>query len=51
VHELTESLQAKLKNKVEVLDAAQYVAAKNFVASLAYESQQPLVSRPVALAK
>jgi len=51
VRQLTDSFQAKLKNKINELDATQYMAAKNFLRSLAYESQQPLVVRALAIAK
>jgi len=51
VHELTDSLQAKLKSRLDELDAAQYVAAKKFLMSLAYESQRPMVAGAVAMAR
>lgn len=51
VHELTDSLQAKLKSKLGDLDAAQYVAAKKFLLSLAYESQRPMIAGAVAMAR
>jgi hypothetical protein len=51
VRQLSISLQAKLKDKVQELDTAQYVAAKRFLMSLSYESLQPLVSRSLAVAR
>src|SRR5262249_55661685 len=51
VRELSASLQAKLKDKVQELDATQYVAAKKFLMSLSYESLQPLVTRSLAVAR
>jgi hypothetical protein len=51
VRVLTDSLQSKLKSKIGELDAAEYMAAKNFLLSLAYEAQQPLVAGSLAMAK
>jgi hypothetical protein len=48
VRQLTSSLEAKLKDKVDQLDAGEYLAAKKFILGLAYESQQPLVLRSLA---
>jgi len=48
VRQLTEAFQAKLKNKIGDYDAAQYMTAKNFLRSLAYEAQQPVVTRALA---
>jgi hypothetical protein len=49
VHELTNSLERSLKNHVNELDAAEYVAAKKFLMGLSYEAQQPMVVRAVAV--
>jgi hypothetical protein len=49
VRQLTAKLQVKLKNRIDVLDPAQYVAAKNYLLSLAYEAQQPVVARALAV--
>lgn len=48
VWQLTQSMDAKLKEKVGQTGTAEYVASKNFLQSLSYESQQPLVVRAVA---
>jgi hypothetical protein len=48
VRQLTDAFQAKLKNKISDYDAAQYMAAKNFLRSLVYEAQQPVVVRALA---
>ena len=48
VWKLTQALDAKLKDKVTQVGSAEYIASKNFVQSLQYESQQPLVFRAVA---
>jgi hypothetical protein len=48
VYKLTQTLEARLKNKVMLVSSAEYVASKNFIQSLQYESQQPLVVRAVA---
>jgi hypothetical protein len=48
VWKLTQSLEAKLKDKAAQVGSAEYIASKNFVQSLQYESQQPLVVRAVA---
>jgi hypothetical protein len=49
VRQLTSRLDEKLKTHLDDLDAAQYVAAKKFLMSLAYEAQQPLVVSALAL--
>jgi hypothetical protein len=41
-------MQKSLKNHVNELDAAEYVAAKKFLMGLSYEAQQPLVVRALA---
>jgi hypothetical protein len=51
VRDLTASMEAKLKLNIDDLDAAQYVIAKKFLMSLAYESQQPLFSHSLAWAR
>ena len=48
VWKLTQSLEAKLKDKATQVGSAEYLASKNFVQSLQYESQQPVVVRAVA---
>lgn len=45
---LTSSMEKSLKNHVNELDAAEYVAAKKFLMGLSYEAQQPLVVRALA---
>jgi hypothetical protein len=49
VRQLTSKLDAKLKTQIDVLDSAQYMAAKKFLLSLNYEAQQPLVVRALAV--
>jgi hypothetical protein len=49
VRQLTSKLQTKLQSRIDVLDSAQYVAAKNFLLSLNYEAQQPVVVRALAV--
>jgi hypothetical protein len=51
IRQLSTSLQAKLKEKVQELDMAQYVAAKKFLVSLSYESMQPLITQSLAMAR
>jgi hypothetical protein len=48
VWQLTQSMEAKLKEKMGQTGTAEYLASKNFLQSLSYESQQPLVLRAVA---
>jgi hypothetical protein len=48
VRQLTSSMQEKLTDHIRDLDAAQYMAAKRFLLSVSYESQQPLVARSLA---
>jgi len=48
IRQLTDAFQAKLKDKLGDYDAAQYMTAKNFLRSLAYEAQQPAVVRALA---
>jgi hypothetical protein len=48
VWQLTQAMEARLKEKVGHTGAAEYIASKNFLQSLSYESQQPLVLRAVA---
>jgi hypothetical protein len=49
VRQLTSRFDEKLKTHLDDLDAPQYVAAKKFLMSLAYEAQQPLVASALAL--
>jgi hypothetical protein len=51
VRDLTAAMADKLKLNVDDMDAAQYMTAKKFLMSLAYESQQPLFTHSVALAR
>jgi hypothetical protein len=48
VQQQTSKLQAKLKSQIDVLDSAQYMAAKNYLLSLNYEATQPVVNRALA---
>ena len=48
VWQLAQTMETKLKNKANEVGSAEYLASKNFLQSLAYESQQPLVVRAVA---
>lgn len=48
VRELTTKLQEKLRSRLETLDPAQYMAAKNYLLSLNYEARQPVVTRNLA---
>lgn len=41
VRRLTGRLEMKLRDKITLLSPAEYMAAKNFVLSLAYEAQKP----------
>jgi hypothetical protein len=50
VRQLTASMDAKLKAKVDLLSPAEFIAAQKFITGLAYESQQPLVVRALAAA-
>jgi hypothetical protein len=43
VWRITNSMEAKLKDKIDQLNSAEYLAAKKFITGLAWESQQPLV--------
>src|SRR5436190_2225545 len=49
VRQLTSSMELKLKDHIQELDPAQYMAAKKFIAGVGYESQQPLVARSLAI--
>ena len=49
VRQLTSSMQEKLTDHIRDLDPAQYMAAKRFLLSVSYESQQPLVARSLAI--
>jgi hypothetical protein len=48
VKSLSRSLEAKLKTQVENFDAAQYMTAKKFLASLPQEALNPMVVRALA---
>lgn len=48
VRRLTQSLEGKLRDKLQELSPAEYMAAKNFLSSLVYEAQQPLIGRGLA---
>jgi len=48
VRRLTAQLEAKLKDKIDELSPAEYMAAKKFLLSLSYEAQQPLIGRGLA---
>jgi hypothetical protein len=51
VKELAAAIQGKLKNNIDDLSAGQYTAAKNFLVSLSYEAERPLMVRSLALAR
>jgi hypothetical protein len=51
VRRLTGQLEAKLKEKLPELSPAEYMAAKNFLLSLSYEAQQPMIGRGLASVK
>jgi len=51
VKQLASSLESKLKQNIDELSPTQYVAAKKFLASLAYDAQQPLVGGALAMTK
>ena len=48
VQHLASQMEAKLLGKLDQVTPPEYVAAKKFIDSLAYESQQPLVVRSLA---
>jgi opacity protein-like surface antigen len=48
VWRLATMMEARLQSKIELMNPAEYLAAKKFLTGLAYESQQPLVVRAVA---
>jgi hypothetical protein len=49
VHRLTSSMEAKLKDQLGQLSSAEFLAGQKFLMGLAYESQQPLVMRGLAV--
>lgn len=51
VRQLAGSLEAKLKDHLELLSPAEYIAAKKFIVGLGVESQQPMMFGALASAK
>ena len=51
VRELTASMQAKLQERLGSMGSLEYIAAKNFLTSVAFEAQQPLVAAGLASAE
>ena len=51
VRELTASMQAKLQERLGSMSPVEYIAAKNFLTSVAFEAQQPLVAAGLASAE
>jgi len=51
VRELTAALQSKLRDRLQTVSPMEYIAAKNFLTSVAFESQQPLVVQGLASAE
>jgi hypothetical protein len=51
VRELTAAMQAKLRDRLETMSPQEYIAAKKFLTSVAYEAQQPLVVAGLAWAQ
>jgi hypothetical protein len=51
VLELTAAMQAKLRGQLETLSPMEYIAAKKFLTSVAFEAQQPLVVQGLASAE
>jgi hypothetical protein len=49
VRELTAAMQAKLRARLDTMSPMEYIAAKNFLTSVAFESQQPLVASALAV--
>jgi hypothetical protein len=49
VRELTAVMQAKLRDRLDTLSPMEYIAAKKFLDSVTYESQQPLVPAGLAV--
>jgi len=51
VRELTAALQSKLRDRLQTVSPMEYIAAKNFLTSVAFESQQSLVVQGLASAE
>jgi len=51
VSELTAAMQEKLRGQLETMSPMEYIAAKKFLASVAFEAQQPLVVQGLASAE
>ena len=49
VWRLAQTMDLKLKQKAGQVGSAEYLASKNFIQSLSYESRQPLLVRAVAV--
>jgi hypothetical protein len=49
VRDLAAAMQVKLRNRLETMSPMEYIAAKNFLTSVAFESQQPLVTSALAV--
>jgi hypothetical protein len=51
VRNITNSMQQKLRDNIQELDAAQYVAAKKFLLGVSYEASQAQMTRSLAMAR
>jgi hypothetical protein len=51
VRELTAAMQTKLHDRLAAISPQEYIAAKNFLTSVAFEAQQPLVVQGLASAE
>jgi len=50
VRELTTAMQDKLRERLDTMSPAEFIAAKNFLAGVAFESHQPVVAAGLASA-
>jgi hypothetical protein len=48
VRRIADSMDARLKEKFDDLNSAEYIAARKFITGLTMEAQQPLVVRALA---
>ena len=51
VRELTQAMQAKLRDRLDTMSPLEFIAAQKYVTGLAYEAQQPLVVAGLASAQ
>jgi hypothetical protein len=51
VRNITNAMQQKLRENIQELDAAQYVAAKKFLLGVSYEATQAQMTRSLAMAR